>query len=185
MRWCTVENIHLDRVASLWLIRRYVDPGAEFLFVPRETRPDEVPAAAVPIGIPGAELGPHDKVGTCFAKIARAYQVDDPGVAEVDRVVAGALRYVLHAQVPDPGDWYGQLGVGLAAISDGMRLAFDGDPAIFDGSVPVYDALHAYLKTELIIRRDGLVPPTASAAGIARRLAYLRDVLRGRMPPAL
>lgn len=184
MRWCTVENIHLDRVASLWLIRRYVDPGAEFLFVPRETTPDEVPAAAVPVGIPGAELGPHDETGTCFAKIARAYQVDDPGVAEIDRVIAGALRYVLHAQVPEPGDWYGQVGVGLAAVSDGMRLVCDGDLAILDASLPVYDALHAHLKTELIVRRDRLVPPAAGAAGTARRLAYLRDVLHGRTPPA-
>jgi hypothetical protein len=127
MRWCTVENIHMDRVASFWLIRRYVDPGAEFLLVHRETRPDEVRAEAVPVGIPGAELGPHDKAGTCFAKIVRAYQVDGPRVAEVDRVIASALRYMLHAQVPEPCDWYGQLGVGLAAIPDGMRIACDGD----------------------------------------------------------
>jgi hypothetical protein len=184
MRWCTVENIHLDRVASLWLIRRYVDPGAEFLFVSRGIGPDDVPAAAVPVGIPGAELGPHDEAGTCFAKVARAYRVGDPGIAEVDRVIAGALRYVLHAQVPEPADWYGQVAVGLAAVSDGMRLVCDGDLAILDASMPVYDALHAQLKTELILRRDGLVAPAAGAAGAARRLAYLRGVLDGRTPPA-
>jgi hypothetical protein len=94
MRWCTVENIHLDRVASLWLIRRHVDPGAEFGFVLRGTRPDEVPAAAVPVGIPGAELGPHDEAGTCFAKIARAYQL---GVA---RRLA-YLRAVLNGHTPE------------------------------------------------------------------------------------
>jgi len=180
MRWCTLENIHLDRVASLWLIRRHIDPGAEFVFVPRGTR--EYPSAAVPVGIPGAELGPHDEAGTCFAKIARAHQVDDPGIAEVDRVLAAALRYVLHAQVPGPGDWYGQVGVGLAAVSDGMRLACASDSAILDASLPVYDALHAHLKTELIVRRDGLVPPRAGAAGVARRLAFLRAVLNGHPP---
>jgi hypothetical protein len=178
MRWCTVENIHLDRVASLWLIRRYVDPEAEFLFVPRGSRPDEFPGA-IPVGLPGAEFGPHDEAGTCFAAIAQAYPVDDAGITEVDRVLAAALRYVLQGQVPEPGDWYGQVGVGLAAVSDGMRLACDDDLAILEASMPVYDALHAHLKTELIVRRDGLVLPPAGAAGAARRLAYLRAVLHG------
>jgi hypothetical protein len=63
-----------------------------------------------------------------------------------------------------------------------MRLAYDSDLAILDASVPVYDALHAHLKTQLIVRRDGLVPPPAGAAGVACRLAYLRAVLNGHVP---
>jgi hypothetical protein len=183
MRWCTTENIHLDRVAALWLICRYVDPAAEFSFVPWGTEAGHVPAGVVPVGIRGAELGPHDAAGTCFAKVAWAYGVDDAGVAEVDRVIAGALAYVLHGRLPDSADWHGQVGIGLAAVSDGMRLTCAGDLAILRASMPVYDALHADLKTRLIVRRDGLVPPPAGAAGAARRLAYLRGILHGRTPP--
>jgi hypothetical protein len=183
MRWCTVEHIHLDRVASLWLIRRFVDPGAEFAFVPRGTRLDQLAAGVVPVAIPGAELGPHDQDGSCFAKVARAYRVSDPGVTEVGQVVGAALRALRHDEAPAAGDRYGQLGVGLAAVSDGMRLSCPSDRAILDASGPVYDALHAQLAVELIIRRDGLVPPPPGPAGVARRLAFLRGLLADSLPP--
>src|SRR4051812_13312945 len=103
MKWVTIGNLHFDRVASPWLIRRFVDPKAEFVFVPRgqeATRPKD----AIPFAIPGEKLGPHDKDGPTFVKILREYKLNDPALEKMGEVVDKGVKYVLEGYRPPIGD---------------------------------------------------------------------------------
>ena len=97
MKWVTTANVHFDRVASPWLITRFIDPKAEFIFLSRDQM-DKRPADAIPIAIPGTELGPHDENGTTFTKLVKKYQITDPAI-----VAAAELshRYITDRFLPD------------------------------------------------------------------------------------
>jgi hypothetical protein len=83
VRWATRAGVHIDRAACAWLLRRFIDPQAEFLFV---TDPDEVPADATAFDMRGAELSHHG--GDCsFETILRRYQLDDPVLWDLARMV--------------------------------------------------------------------------------------------------
>ena len=83
MRWATRAGVHVDRAACAWLVRRFVDPDAEFVFV---DDPDEVPADATPFDMRGVELSHHE--GDCtFETMLRRYELDDPVLWDVARIV--------------------------------------------------------------------------------------------------
>ncbi|MGH6729947.1 MAG: chromate resistance protein ChrB domain-containing protein, partial [Sphingomicrobium sp.] len=112
MKWVTREKVKVDRVACPWLIKKFIDPGAEFLFVP----PDQVmPTAerekATPFDVPGVELGHHN--GKCsFEAIVSKYAIDDPAIGLLARIVHGA-------DVVE--DLYGRPEApGLKAIAEGF-----------------------------------------------------------------
>src|SRR5262245_63773576 len=90
MKWITREHVHVDRVACPWLIRKFVDPKAEFLFVPA----DQVAAVAqregaTPFDIPDVELGHHGPECS-FDAIVKKYTIQDPAVHELAKIVRGA-----------------------------------------------------------------------------------------------
>jgi len=87
MRWVTTSHVHLDRVATPWLIRRFVDDEAEFFFVPWFGNL-RGPEGAIALALPGAELAPHDDDGTCFDRVVRKYGITDPAVHEIGKAVA-------------------------------------------------------------------------------------------------
>src|ERR1700682_6510245 len=90
MKWVTRARPQVDRIACPWLIRRFVDPDAEFLYVPSD-RVQEVAATAgaIPFDAEGAELGHVD--GRCsFESILAKYRVDDPALAAMAKIVHGA-----------------------------------------------------------------------------------------------
>jgi hypothetical protein len=83
MRWATRRHCHIDRAACAWLIRRFIDPEAEFVFV---DDPDEVPADATPFDMRGVELSHHG--GDCsFETFLRRYELADPVLWEIAKVV--------------------------------------------------------------------------------------------------
>jgi hypothetical protein len=83
MRWATRAGVHIDRAACAWLIRRFIDPEAKFVFV---ADPDEVPAEATPFDMRGAELSHHQ--GDCsFEQILRRYHLEDPVLWDLARIV--------------------------------------------------------------------------------------------------
>jgi hypothetical protein len=83
VRWATRAVVYIDRAACAWLLRRFIDPDAEFLFV---TDPDEIPADATPFDIRGAELSHHG--GDCsFETILRRYKLQDPVLWDLARIV--------------------------------------------------------------------------------------------------
>lgn len=142
MKWITRERVKVDRVACPWLIRKFIDPEAEFLFV----APDRVLVAAkmegaIPFDVPGVELGHHQ--GKCsFEAIVAQYRLDDPALRLLAEIVHGAD--VAH-------DLYGRPeAAGLKAIAEGFRnLGFRDDQEILAKEFIVYDALYAYCQEQV------------------------------------
>jgi hypothetical protein len=182
MQWVTTTNIHMDRVASPWLIRRFIDPDAQFSFVPWFGG-FQGPPGAVQFAIPGAEIGPHDASGTCFSKLVRRYDVRDAAVAEIDRVVAAGVAYVLHGVRPGPDDRHGQIAVGLLAISDGMMMVRDGDSDVLEASMVIYDSLYARFKTECLMSALDVEPPDHRPFGPSLRTEWYKALLQEHPGP--
>jgi hypothetical protein len=134
MKWVTRERPMVDRIACPWLIRRFVDPTAEFLFVPA----DQVLAVAeregaTPYDVPGAELGHHGDACS-FDAIITKYDLTEPALAALALIVRGADT--------DAKDLTPE-SRGLVAIAEGFRLVYDDDHAQLAAELPVYDALYA------------------------------------------
>jgi hypothetical protein len=139
MKWITRERVKVDRVACPWLIKKLVDPDAQFLFVPAPQVLDVAEhEGAIPYDVPGVELGHHD--GRCsFEAIMTKYGIDDPAMQLLAKIVHGA-------DVQD--DLYGRPEApGLKAIAEGFRhLGFKDDHEILAAERVVYDALYEYCR---------------------------------------
>ncbi len=140
MKWVTRARVKVDRVACPWLIRKFVDPAAEFLFVPAE----EVMAVAAregatPFDVPGVELGHHGKECS-FDAVVKKYGLEgDAALVLLARIVNGADT--------DNSLWGQPEAAGLAAIAEGFRhLGFKDDREINAAEWIVYDALYAYCR---------------------------------------
>ena len=129
-------------MASPWLIERFIDPEAEFQFLPRD-QADQIPEDAIPLAFPGVELGPHDDEGPLFLKILRKYKLDDPALDVIAEVVEKGGAFVVHDYDPPIDDWDGQMGVGLVAVADGISLVEPSDRRRLDRSYVVWDAVYA------------------------------------------
>jgi hypothetical protein len=136
MRFVTRAHLHVDRVATAWAIRRFIDPGAHFEFIDRVR--DVSALDAIPFDVRGAELGHHDGRCTFEALIAR-YGLKDAALDRMALIIRGAdLRY--EDDVPAES-------AGVAAIFDGLRDAeMSDDERLARGSL-VCDALYAYCLT--------------------------------------
>ena len=139
MKWITREKVKVDRVACPWLIRKFVDPQAEFLFVPADQVVERAgQEGATPFDVPGVELGHHE--GKCsFEAILARYRLEDPALHLLAQVVHGA-------DVAD--DLYGRPEApGLQAIAEGFRhLGLADDHEVLAKEFIVYDALYAYCR---------------------------------------
>ncbi len=130
MKWATRAECHVDRAACAWLIRRFLDPDAEFVFV---TDPDEVPAGATPFDMRGVDLSHHN--GDCsFETFLDRYDLDDPALRAVARIVHEA----------DVGDerYDAPEAAGLDAVVRGLATRGD-DHALVAAAATVFDALYA------------------------------------------
>jgi len=141
MRWVTRESVHLDRVASPWLIRRFIDPAAAFVFIdPAQPRPED----AIPFALPGAEIGMHDADGSTFDKLVARYRIDDPAIADVAGVVRAGIRHLFGEDQGDASPETIGLGVTLLALSEGVMVLEPDDRANIAASSVIYDAFYAY-----------------------------------------
>ncbi|MFM9884327.1 MAG: chromate resistance protein ChrB domain-containing protein [Burkholderiales bacterium] len=177
MKWVTKDFVHLDRVACPWLIKRFIDQDATFIFVPwgeEHLRP----ADAIPFAIAGTELGPHDADGTTFDKVLRKYRLDDPARAAIADIIRAGVDFVLHKNRPAADDEHGQMAYGLLAISEGMMLLKQPDTAIIDASLVVYDALYANFKAHHLVASRGLQLPPMEGKGPSRPTMFLRELLK-------
>ncbi len=139
MKWVTRKNANVDRVACPWLIRRFIDPDATFLFVPA----DEVMAVAeqeqaIPFDVTGVELGHVD--GRCsFESILLKYGVTDPAVSLLGRIVHGAD---IPAEITIEPE-----AAGLRAIAYGFAsIHGDHDQEKLRLEAPLYNALYAWCQ---------------------------------------
>ena len=137
MRFVTRKNAAVDRIACPWLIRRFVDPDAEFLYVePRDVARIAAEKDAVPFDVEGAELGHVD--GRCsFESILVKYGLDDPALQRLARIVHGADVEADLRLTPE--------AAGLKAIAMGFRGIYgDRDLEKLEAEMPLYDALYRW-----------------------------------------
>ncbi len=141
MKWVTREYVHVDRTACPWLIKKFIDPKAEFIFVPVE-KIEEVAKKekAIPYDAPGVELGHHgDKCS--FDAIVEKYEVKDPVVLEVAKIVRAADTDNAEA-APE--------AAGLDAVMTGISIVAKDDHEAIENARPVYDAFYTNCKLKLL-----------------------------------
>jgi len=141
MKWVTRERPKIDRVACPWLISRFIDPAAEFLFVPAaEVHAVSERTGATPFDVEGVELG-HDGPLCSFDAFLKFYGIENPALDALALIVRGAdtARLELTPQSP-----------GLLAVSLGLSTIYVDDHAMLECGMTVYDALYAWCRD----RRD-------------------------------
>ena len=143
MKWVTRARPKVDRVACPWLIKRFVDPHAEFLYVP----PDQVMEVAkredaIPFDVANVELG-HNGPDCSFDAIIKKYNLTDHALQRLALIVRGADTNAKDL-APECR--------GLEAIAEGFRLAFQDDHELLEREMSVYDALYAYCQET--VQRD-------------------------------
>lgn len=137
MRWITREKVKVDRVACPWLISKFVDPKAEFIFVPAnhvEAKAHEL--GATPFDVEGCELGHHGE-DVSFDSILKKYKLTDPALALLGEIVRAADS---HPSNPH------EAGEGLRWIAHGFSALGFSDHEILEKEFIVYDALYAECK---------------------------------------
>ncbi len=144
MKWVTREKAKVDRIACPWLITRFVDPKAEFLFVPKEQVLEVAKSqGAIPFDTPGAELHHFEEDGDArcsFDAIIRTYKLTDPALLDMAQVVRTADAA---PKSPRPE------GAGLEAMALGFRTNAKDDHDNMRLQFPAYDALYTYCKLKV------------------------------------
>jgi len=141
MKWVTREHVHVDRTAIPWMVKRFIDPKAEFLFVPVE-KIDEVVKKenAIPYDAPGVELG-HKGEKCSFDAIIEKYKLTDPALLGVAKIVRGA-----DTDKPE----IAPEAAGLDSIMTGISINAKDDYEAIKNAAPVYEALYSNCKLALI-----------------------------------
>jgi hypothetical protein len=134
MIWVTWENVAVDRMACAWLVRRFIDPGAEFVFVPPGHKP--LPEGAQPFDIPGVRLS-HRRGRCSFSTFLKEFVLEDPILERIARIVDEA-DVVQEASVEPAAP-------GLDLICRGLRRTSPDDLTALERGELVYEALYAEL----------------------------------------
>jgi hypothetical protein len=141
VRWATRAGVHIDRAACAWLVRRFIDPDAEFLFV---GDPDEVPADATAFDMRGAELSHHG--GDCsFETILRRYHLDDPVLWDLARIVHEADLADDRYDAPE--------APGLDVVLRGLSMVAD-DQEVIALTGRLFDGLYEHRRRALLLGKD-------------------------------
>jgi len=139
MKWITRSHVHVDRVACPWLITRFVDSDAEFLFAPKEKVLEIAQqSGAIPFDTPGADLHHQDDLCT-FDVIIKKYNLLDKALLRMAKIVNAADT---NRMEKDP------IAAGLEAIAVGYSLRFPDDLENLEMQFDVYDALYAWCRLE-------------------------------------
>ena len=141
MKWVTRSHVHVDRVACPWLIKRFVDSDAEFIFVPKsQINKVAKETGAIPFDAPGVELGHKD--GKCsFESIIEYYELTDRALLRLAKIVHAA---------DVSADWdTDDIAPGLEAIAVGYSLRFPNDEENLSRQFDVYDALYAWCRLQV------------------------------------
>lgn len=138
MKWVTRERIKVDRVACPWLIQKFVDQDAEFVFLPHETEWGKISDGTV-FDVPGCELGHHGE-DVSFNSILKKYELVDPALVLLGEIVRAADS---HPSEPHPA------GEGLRWVANGFSALGLTDHEILEREFVVYDALYAECQRQL------------------------------------
>ncbi|MEX0878747.1 MAG: chromate resistance protein ChrB domain-containing protein [Thermoanaerobaculia bacterium] len=140
MKWVTRKRIHVNRTATGWLIRRFLDPEAVILFVEaQKVAPLQEREGAIGFDAPGARYPHQDGLGRCsFEQLVAERLPEDPALARMARIVHGADFPAELETTPE--------SAGLWAISQGFTDVGADDPDILERASFLYDSLYAHLK---------------------------------------
>ena len=141
MRWATRRNCHVDRAACAWLIRRFLDPEADFVFVDDQ---DEVAPDATAFDIRGAELS-HDGGDCSFESFLRRYELDDPVLWEIAKIVHEADLADDRYDAPE--------APGLDTLLRGLSMVRNDDELLVLAA-PLFDGLYEYRQRALMLGRE-------------------------------
>lgn len=139
MKWITREKVKVDRVACPWLIRKFIDPAAEFVFLPHDTDWSTVHEGIV-YDVPGCELGHYGEEVSFDAFLKRHHLTDDPALVLLAEIVRAADS---HPTNPHPA------GEGLRWIAHGFSALGLSDHEILEQEFVVYDALYAECQRQI------------------------------------
>ena len=141
MKWATRAGIHIDRAACAWLIRRNIDPDAQFLWV---TDPAEVPDDATAFDMRGVELSHHH--GDCsFETILRRYEITDP--------VLWVLAEIIHEADIDDGRYDAPEAPGLDSVLRGLSLTGTDDDTLAVAT-RIFDGLYEFHRQRVLSGRE-------------------------------
>ena len=136
MKWVTWENIGVDRMASIWLIRRWIDPKAEFAFIPVGEKPI---SDGEPFDIPGQRYSHHGGHCTFYALIKK-HKLDDPILTRIAQMIDEADE--IQEVTVEPA------ALGLDLICRGLRRISKDDYEAMERGSMIYDALYAQLESD-------------------------------------
>jgi hypothetical protein len=167
MKWVTRTHVHVDRTACPWLIKRFIDPKAEFLFVPLEKIPDAIKKNAIAYDCPDVELGHHGPECS-FDAIVKKYKVKDEAVLELAKIIRGADtdRYDIAPEA-----------AGLEAIMSGIAYGSNSDIDAVKKASAVYDALYIHCKLKAL--RKHYCTELEKMDKVKKR-QFLRSKLKGK-----
>jgi hypothetical protein len=142
VKWATRARIHVDRAACAWLIRRFIDPDAQFIFV---TDPVDVPADATPFDVRGVALSHHEGRCSFETVLARFDLTADPALEEIGRIVH-------EADLAD--DTFDEpVAAGLDVLIRGLTLTSRSDQATLTITDPLFDGLYQHIRQHLLTGR--------------------------------
>lgn len=141
MRWATRASIHIDRTSSAWLIRRFIDPEAEFVFVEDI---EDAPADATPFDMRGVEYGHHGQDCT-FETLLRRHDLADP--------VLWRIAAIVHEADLEDDRYDAPEAPGLDVVMRGLSMTHDDD-TVLAISGPVFDGLFDYYRRSLLLGKD-------------------------------
>ena len=137
--WVTRHEPHVDRCASAWLVKNFIDPKAFFEFISKES---PIPKGATAFTLPGAEIRPVEGKSTTFDVLVERYHVKDP--------IVGKIRELLHDFEIDAGEDIAKVKhaetVGVCLVLRGLARTSKTDHEILAKAMTVMDALYAELK---------------------------------------
>jgi hypothetical protein len=137
MKWVTWENVAVDRMACAWLIKRHIDPQAEFVFIPAGYKP--LPEGTEPFDIPGTKYS-HRRGRCTFSTLLREFNLKDPILQRIAQIVDEAD--VIQEAAVEP------TAPGLDLICRGLRRTSQDDSTALERGALIYEAIYAELKAE-------------------------------------
>jgi hypothetical protein len=141
VKWATRPHCHIDRAACAWLIRRFIDPDAQFVFV---DDPIDAPADATPFDMRGVELGHHG--GDCsFETFLRRYDLDDPVLWQLGKIV--------HEADLDDERYDAPEAAGMDVLLRGLSMT-QADEELLALTAPLFDALYEYHRRAILLGRE-------------------------------
>jgi hypothetical protein len=141
VRWSTRQSIHIDRASSAWLIRRFIDPEAEFVFV---ADPAEVPADATPFDMTGVDLSHHGNDCT-FETLLRRYDLDDPALWR--------LAQIVHEADIDDGLFDAPEAPGFDMALRGLSMVAT-DEEVLSVTRPLFNGAYEFFRRQLLLGRE-------------------------------